>query len=174
MKHAAVCLMFAATLAIHLSLLAGESRPLPTDAPARIELRDQFEAAHKLTFPTTNVTLLTIADRNGAAQVDAWIAALKPRYGGRVAIHGLADVGGVPGFVQGRVRKGFQETRKHPVMLDWSGRVCAQLGYQRDVANILVLDRNGVIQARFTGAATSAAVALVSAALDKVLAAPSQ
>ena len=59
-------------------------------------------------------------------------------------------------------------------MLDWSGRVCAQLGYQRDVANILVLDRNGVIQARFTGAATSAAVALVGGALDKVLAAPSQ
>lgn len=174
MKHTAVTLLLAVTLALRASVHAGEFRPLPTNAPACIELRDQFDTAHKLTFPTTNITLLTIADKKGAAQVDAWIAALKPRYAGRVAIHGLADVGGVPGFVQGKIRKGFQETRKHPVMLDWSGKICAQLGYQKDVANILVLDRHGFIQARFTGAATPAAVAAAGAALDKVLPAPSK
>lgn len=174
MNRTAATLMLAATFAARVSIHADESRPLSSNAPACIELRDQFDAAHKLTFPTTNVTLLTIADKKGASQVDAWIAALKPGYAARVAIHGLADVGGVPSFVQGRVRKGFQETRKHPVMLDWSGRVCAQLGYQKDVANILVLDRNGVIQARFTGAAEPAAVTSARAALDKVLLAPSK
>ena len=148
---------------------AGESIGLATNAPASIELRDQFDSPHKLAFPTTNITLLTIADKKGSAQVNGWIAALKPRCDGRIAIRGLADVGGVPGFVQGRIRKGFQESLKYPVMLDWSGKVCAQLGYKKDEANILVIDRNGRIHARFTGVATAAAVTEAGTALDKLL-----
>lgn len=148
---------------------AGEYIGSATNAPACIELRDQFDSPHKLTFPTTNITLLTIADRKGSAQVDGWIDALKSRCDGRTAIRGLADVGGAPAFVQGRIRKGFQESRKYPVMLDWSGKVCAQFGYKKEEANILVLDRNGRIQARFTGVATDSAIAEVGSVLDKLL-----
>ena len=151
---------------------ADESIGLATNAPACIELRDQFDSPQKLAFPTTNLTLLTIADKKGSAQVDGWIAALKPRYSGSIAIRGLADVGGAPGFVQGRIRKGFQELRRYPVMLDWSGKVCAQLGYKKDEANILVLDRNGRIHARFTGVATAVAVAEAGVVLDKLLSNP--
>lgn len=151
---------------------AGESTGLATNAPACIELRDQFDSPQKLSFPTTNITLLTIADKKGSAQVDGWIAALKPRCDERIAIRGLADVGGAPGFVQGRIRKGFQESRKYPVMLDWSGKVCAQFGYKKDEANVLVIDRNGSIQARFTGVANAGAVAEVGAILDKLLSTP--
>lgn len=151
---------------------AGESIGLATNAPACIELRDQFDSPQKLTFPTTNITLLTIADRKGSAQVDGWIDALKSRCDGRTAIRGLADVGGAPGFVQGRIRKGFQESRKYPVMLDWSGKVCAQFGYKKDKANLLVIDRNGRIQARFNGVVTDAAVAEVGVVLDKLLSTP--
>jgi hypothetical protein len=53
--------------------------------------------------------------------------------------------------------------------LDWSGKVCAQFGYQKDMANLLVLDCNGVIQARFTGPATPAALAEAGSTLDKFL-----
>ena len=77
-----------------------------------------------------------------------------------------------PGFVQGRIRKGFQETRKHPVMLDWSGKVCALLGYQKDMANLLVIDRNGAIRGRFTGPATPAALVEAGATLDAILSMP--
>ena len=152
---------------------AGESIGLATNAPACIELRDQFDSPHTLAFPTTNITLLTIADKTGSVQVDGWIAALKRRCDGRIAIRGLADVGGAPGFLQGRIRKGFQESRKYPVMLDWSGKVCARFGYEKDEANVLVIDRNGRIQARFTGVATAAAVAEVGVVLDKLLSTPS-
>lgn len=151
---------------------AGESTGLATHAPACLELRDQFESPQRLVFPTTNITLLTIADKRGSAQVDGWIAALKPRCDERIAIRGLADVGGAPGFLQGRIRKGFHESRKYPVMLDWSGKVCAQFGYEKGKANILVIDRNGRIQARFTGVATAAAVAEAGAVLDKLLVTP--
>ncbi len=156
-------------LSVWRSASAREFIALATKAPACIQLRDQFDSPQKLAFPTTNLTILTIADKKGSSQVDAWIAALKPRCSGGIAIRGLADVGGAPDFVQGRIRQGFQESRKYPVMLDWSGKVCAQFGYKKDEANILVLDRNGRIQARFTGIATAAAVAEVDMVLDKLL-----
>ena len=146
--------------------------PSPARAPASIELRDQFDAPQKLSFPATNLTLLTIADKKGSAQVDAWIAALKPKCDGRIDIRGLADCGGAPGFFQARIRKRFQETRTYPVMLDWTGQVCAQFGYTKSMANLLVLGRDGVIQARFTGEATPAAIAQAEAALDQALSTP--
>jgi hypothetical protein len=137
-----------------------------TNAPASIELRDQFDAPQRLSFPATNVVVLTIADRKGSEEVDGWIAALKPLYVGRVDFRGLADVGGVPGLFQGRLRQKFQEKHKHPVMMDWSGKTCAQFGYQRGVANLLVIDCDGWIRARFRGHASPAAVAEACAALE--------
>ena len=169
MKQLSTILIATVGLLVWRNASADESIGLATNAPACIELRDQFDSPQKLTFPTTNLTLLTIADKKGSAQVDGWIAALKPRYSGSIAIRGLADVGGAPGFVQGRIRKGFQESRKYPVMLDWSGNVCAQFGYKKDEANILVLDRNGHIYARFTGVATTTSVAEATAVLDRFL-----
>jgi len=172
MKILLTILVASVGLLVWRSASAQESIGLPTKAPACIQLRDQFDSPQKLAFPTTNLTILTIADKKGSAQVDAWIAALKPRCSGGIAIRGLADVGGAPGFVQGRIRKGFQESRRYPVMLDWSGKVCAQLGYKKDEANILVLDRNGRIHARFTGVATAVAVAEAGVVLDKLLSNP--
>ena len=149
--------------------IAGETHLLATNAPAGIELQDQFGAPQKLSFPTTNITVFTIADRKGSEQVDGWIAALKPRYSGRIDLRGLADVGGVPGFLQGKIRKRFQETRTYPVMMDWSGKVCARLGYQPDLANILILGRDGSVLGRFTGGAVETNRVAAFDALDKVL-----
>lgn len=161
-----------ATLAALILVIAvrAEISPPVTNAPVCIELRDQYDAPQKLIFPTTNVTLLTIADKKGSEQIDGWIAALKPLYADRIEIRGLADCGGAPRFVQGRIRRKFQGLRKYPVMMDWSGHVCAQFGFQPDSANILVLGRDGAIQARFVGAATVSAIAEASAALDRILA----
>ena len=149
--------------------IAGEAHLLAANAPACIALHDQYDAPQKLSFPTTNITVLTIADRKGSEQVDGWIAALKPRYAGRIDLRGLADVGGVPGFLQGKIRKRFQETRTYPVMMDWSGEVCARLGYQPDLANILILGRDGSVLGRFTGGAVETNRVAAFDALDKAL-----
>ena len=45
---------------------AVEPQPIPTNAPACIELRDQFDSPQRLTFPATNLVVLTIADKTGA------------------------------------------------------------------------------------------------------------
>lgn len=169
----AIALLTAALLALHQSQ-AGEAARRPAKVPAHLELRDQFDTPQRFAFPMTNVLVLTIADNKGSEQIDGWVAALKIRYAGRIDLRGLADVGGVPAMLRGRVRRKFQETRKYPVMMDWSGTNCAAFGYEKGVAKILLLGRDGTICARFSGAATSAAVAEVGAALDKILSAPVQ
>lgn len=146
--------------------IAGEAPKPPAHAPACIELRDQYDAPQRLVFPAMSVVVLTIADKKGSEQVDGWVAALKSRYAGRIELRGLADVGGVPGFLRGNVRKKFQETRTYPVMMDWSGKVCAQFGFQPGMANVLVIARDGNIHARVAGSAREPALKELSAAID--------
>jgi len=143
--------------------IASEAPKPPAHTPASLELRDQYDAPQRLVFPATNVVVLTIADQKGSEQIDGWVAALKARYAGRIELRGLADVGGVPGFLRGKVRKRFQETRTYPVMLDWSGKTCAALGYQAGVANLVVFSEDGVIRGRIAGPATPDAIAKVEA-----------
>ena len=147
---------------------------MPTNAPTRIELRDQYDTTQTLTFPTTNIIVLTIADKRGAEEIAGWISMLKSRYSGRVEIRGLADVGGVPGFLQGKIRKKFQASHTYPVMLDWSGNVCAQFGYEKNVANILILGRDGTILGRSTGPATEQAIHDFDSLLEKHLPSPAK
>ena len=152
--------------------VAGVDESLATNAPARIELHDQYDAPQILSFPTTNITVLTIADRKGSEQVDGWIAVLKPRYAGRIELRGLADVRGVPWFLRGKIGKRFQEARQYPVMMDWSGKVCAQLGYQQGLANILILDHRGNVLGRFTGDAVETKRTAAFNLIDQALSPP--
>ena len=138
-------------------------------APAHIQLDDQYNVLQRLSFPGTNITVLAIADRKGSEQVDGWIAMLKHHYAGRIDLRGLADVGGVPGFLQAKIRKRFQEARRYPVMMDWSGKVCRQFGYQPGLANMLIVDYDGRILGRFCGDAIEPNLKSFCTVLDKAL-----
>ncbi len=140
-----------------------------TNAPARIELKDQFEFPQKLSFPTTNLTVLTIADHKGSEQIAGWVAPVKERYGQQVAIHGIADMSAVPGWLRGVVRKKFQQRQSYPVMLDWSGDMVKAFGCVNECVNVFVLDERGRILKRFTGVAKSAALLELYAAIDQAL-----
>jgi len=149
--------------------VAGDAPKPPVRAPASIELRDQYDAPQRLAFPATNVVVLTIADKKGSEQIDGWVAALKAGYAGRIELRGLAEVGGVPGLLRGKVRKKFQETRAYPVMMDWSGTNCAALHYQKNVANVLVIGRDGSILGHATGPAREPALKELLSAIDAAL-----
>ena len=166
-------LMAVMLASVHLAT-AGEaaSSSLPSQAPARTELKDQYNVAQALVFPAPKRILLTVADRKGSDQIDGWIQGLKGRYSDKVDFRGLADCGGAPGFVHGMIRKKFQEVRKYPVMLDWSGKVCSQVGYKKGVANVLLIDRDGSIRARFTGEASETGLRDASAELDRLTQTP--
>lgn len=148
-----------------------EKNPGP-QIPQRLELNDQYDAKQVVSFPTTNVIFLSIADRKGSEQIAGWITALKARPEMPVDIRGLADVGGVPGFLRGRIRKRFQETILYPVMMDWSGKICAQFKYVPDQANVYIIDRNGSLVGHFSGKTNSASLKDAFVALDKALATP--
>ena len=160
-----VCLvLLAATVA-----QAVESKFIPTNAPACIELNDQFDAPQKLSFPTTNITFLTIADHKGSEQIAGWVAPVKQRFGSRVDIRGIADVSPVPRFMHGIIRKQFQKAQAYPVMLDWSGDAVKAFTYEEDKANVLVLDGHGRILKRLAGAADESSVRELCATLEAAL-----
>lgn len=149
-------LLVGATL---LRVTAAESTgPARTQSPARIELPDQFETLRVMTFPTTNITLLTVADKAGSEQIVGWVEPVKRQFEDRVVIEGIADVSTVPKFLRGLVRRKFQKAQTHPVMLDWSGTVVRTFSPLADQANILVLDREGKILKHWSGVATPEAV----------------
>jgi hypothetical protein len=165
MKRHAYHLIFA-LLCPH-ALHADEATLVEFRAPARIELRDQFDQPRRLAFPTTNIVILAIADRKGSEQIDDWVAAVKTRYAGRVEWYGLADVSNVPRWLRGKVRRETQASQRHPVMMDWSGSVCERFARKRGLANILVLDRDGIIRARFDGPAAEGTIAKLCEALEQ-------
>ena len=155
--------------------LAGNAAPkvgpatLVTNAPARIELPDQFESPQTLAFPTTNLTVLTIADHKGSEQIASWVAPVKERYGLRVAIAGIADMSAVPRWLRGVVRKKFRQQQAYPVMLDWSGATVTAFASVNECVNVFVLDERGRILKRFTGEAKPHALEELYATIDLAL-----
>ena len=135
-------------------------------ALASFELRDQYDNPHTISFPATNVTLMTVADRKGSEQIDGWIAPVKERYGDRIAIEGIADVSTVPRLLRSMVRKQFKKDRAYPVMLDWDGPVARSFNYQKDKANFFVIDRQGRITGCFSGATNDVALKALFASID--------
>lgn len=140
-----------------------------TNSPSVIELKDQFELLQKLSFPTTNLTVLTIAEHKGSEQVASWVAPLIERYGLRVAINGIADVSAVPGWLHGVVRRKFRQRQSYSVMLDWSGDTVRAFGSVEDCVNVFVLDERGRILQRFIGEAKPGSLAELYATIDQAL-----
>lgn len=147
-----------------------ESPIIPTNAPSSIALRDQFDAPQTLSFPATNVTLLTIADRKGSEQIAGWVAPFQHRFGKQIDIRGLADVSKVPRTFRSLVRARFQKLLTYPVMLDWSGEAVNAFTYVPDKANVLLLDRRGRILRRISGKATEKSIQDLCVAIEHALA----
>jgi hypothetical protein len=135
-----------------LVVLGVQAGPL-TNAPACIELPDQFEKPQKLSFPNTNLTVLTIADRKGSEQIAGWVEPVAQRFGTRVAVRGIADVSAVPRLLRGTVRSAFRKEQSYPVMLDWSGKEVAKFAPKENVTTVLLIDGQGKILRRYEGVA---------------------
>jgi hypothetical protein len=144
----------------------------PTNAPALISLRDQFDAPRTLAFPTTNITVLTIADKTGSDQIAGWVTPIKKRFPARLDIEGIADVSAVPWVLRGLVRKKFQKAQSHPVMLDWSGDMVNAFAPSVNKANVFVIGADGRILKRMAGPADESSLrelnAVIEAALNEI------
>ena len=159
------CLLIAMSCLVALGLQAA----LLTNAPACIELPDQFEKPQKLSFPNTNLTVLTLADRKGSEQIAGWVEPVAKRFGTRVAVRGIADVSAVPRLLRGTVRSAFRKEQSYPVMLDWSGKEVAKFAPKENVTTVLLIDGQGKILRRYEGAAKKAEVEELCKLIQEIL-----
>jgi hypothetical protein len=143
-----------------------------TNAPESIELPDQFEKPQKLSFPNTNLTVLTIADRKGSEQIAGWVEPVAKRFGTRVAVRGIADVSAVPRLLRGTVRSAFRKEQSYPVMLDWSGKEVAKFAPKENVTTVLLIDGQGKILRRYEGLAKKAEVEELCKLIQEMLPKP--
>jgi len=146
---------------------AAETGPAPRKVKA-FALKDQYDAPHMISFPGTNVLVMTVADRNGSEQVEGWIAPLKKRYAGRIDIMGIADLGKVPRPLRGLVQSKFKQQHVHPVMLDWSGEVAGSFGYAKNEVSLFVIHRDGTELLHLSGATSEEKLKQVFTVLDRV------
>jgi hypothetical protein len=161
----AAALIFSAT-----DLRADSTPPVATTnlICASFALQDQFGTNHAVNFPRAHPLLLIVADRKGSEQIDAWVAAINGRYGARLEMIGVADVGGVPGWLQGMIRGRFQKKYPYPILLDWSGKIPAALHCQPDAANVFLLDGTGRVLVSVQGECSAGALARVMQVADAV------
>lgn len=155
---------FVALAGTMVASAAGESK-----VPARIELEDQHEKKHVITFPAKTITVISLADRHGRSQSGEWAVTLAS-YKGRAAIHGIADASGTTEAMKNMIRKRIQEAHKQELLIDWTGATSAAIGCQPKVANLIIVSRNGTVLHRTTGAPTAENIKSFTAAMDKALA----
>lgn len=150
------------------SRAADAAAPPPVAAP-QFELSDQFGRNHSFRFPRDKITVVTVSGRNGSDEVAPWTTAVGQRFGEAIFLQGIADVGGVPGFMRGVIRAMFRKEIKYPVLLDWSGAHSAAFQYDRQSVTVYVVDREGVIVHRAGGPATPEALGGVIRAVEDLM-----
>jgi len=168
---AAVALAAGLLAAVVPPKVAGARAAAPDARAVDFELRDQFGKALAYRFPKERVSVLTFGDRKGSAQIEGWVRPIYERYGERVDLHGVAVLTSVPSLFQGYARRQFRKQVKYPVLLDFKGDVARGYGYEKDGANVFVIDRDGRIVLKMTGAATADGLNRVYAEVERLLAA---
>lgn len=153
-------------------LLAGQADALAgRDGRAmEFELRDQFNKPLAYRFPKEKVSVLTFGDRKGSPQVEGWVRPLYERYGDRIDLHGVAVLTSVPSLFHGHARRQFRKRAEFPVMLDFEGAVSKVYGFEKGRANVFVIDRDGRVALKLTGAATQDGLGRAFAEVDRLLA----
>lgn len=124
----------------------------------------------RFAFPAERPLILAFADQKGAEQMEAWIKPLYARYTEQVGIHGIAELGGVPGFARGMVRGIIASLVDQPVMLDWNGTVSKQFGVQKGVTNLFVINSKGQILLVQRGQADLDKLKAIVAVIDPLVA----
>jgi hypothetical protein len=144
----------------------------PVERVSDFALTDQDARPRSYRFPKLKITVMTVADHQGSDQLAPWIQPLHDRYAKRIDIDGVADVSMIPKAFHGIFRSAFKKQLTYPVMLDWGGTVVRQFGYEKGVANVYVIDRDGRITKHFTGPANTDALRDLRREIDRLLAAP--
>ena len=149
--------------------VGAELSPLGPEKAAAFELKDQFDVAHSISFPRTNLIVLMIADRKGSEQIHSWTAPLSGRYAGHIDIAGVADVSQVPFVLRGFVQAKFKKHYAYPVMLDWTGRITKNFRYENGQAGVFLIRGDGTVLMHLSGMADAEKIRRAEAVIDQAL-----
>jgi hypothetical protein len=116
-------------------------------------LKDQFGKELIFKFPKEKPSVLAIADKKGSEQLESWLRPILERYGERIEAHGVAELSNVPAIARGVVRGAMKRDVKQPVLLDWKGDVAKNYAFQKDQANIILINKDGRIIVKEIGVA---------------------
>jgi hypothetical protein len=150
--------------------LAATAFAAPMTKLSDFELTDQQAKKRTYRFPKAKVTVMTIADHKGSDELAPWIQRVYDRYQNQVDIDGVADVSMIPKLFRAMLREAFKKQLAYSVMLDWDGSVVKQFAYEKNVANIYVIDRGGRIVKRVTGAVSNEALDALFSEIDSAIA----
>lgn len=137
-----VAVVWVAGLAFFGVTLSGVGQRVAFDLP------DQFDRVHNAAELRGKAAVIFGTDRKGSKFGGAWAEALRESLPHRVSSEAvawvdIANLRGVPFFMKGSVKKKFPSERKNWVLLDWKGTFAKAYGLEKDVCNILLLDRDG-------------------------------
>ena len=140
----------------------------PKSAPIQFTLSDQDGRERVVAYPRGNVSVFVVADQKGSGEIAGWIAPLYARYGERIDIAGIAALPGIPPMFHALFRREFKKRLTYPVMLDWTGEVAKEFGYEKKQAQLFVIGTDGRIALSKVGPANSTGLAEVYRAVDEL------
>ena len=132
-------------------------------------LEDQHREEHRYRFPRERVTVLFLADREGAEGLEDWVRPLYDRYELDVDLRGIAELSEAPRIFRGLIRLGFRQVLEYPVLMDWEGEVCEALNYPGEVPRVVVAAPDGEIALKVDGEAEPERIARVVETVDDLL-----
>lgn len=135
-------------------------------AVASFTLSDHHDHVHSITFPHSKKRIIIIADRDTAADAQAWGKQLSQAVGRQIDYVAIAAVGEVPEFIRGVV-KGAMKSAPVPRLLDWDNTLSNSLGFQKHCL-VLLVDKKGQILAKASGGFSTEKMSLLMPYLESV------
>ncbi len=172
------CLKTVASLLLILALLpsagAGQAK---VGAPAPdFVLKDQYDQEFKLSQRRGTVLLIIYGDREGSSLIDNWARAVREKYTQeRVKIVPIISFEGVvPWLLRGYAKGKFRGTTpqgqpKSAKLLDWDGALTRQYGSREKLANVYLIDAQGVLQYAAAGKGLTQETEPLRQAIERVL-----
>lgn len=132
-------------------------------------LADQFNNQTSVKFPAGKPVVLIFGDREGSEQIEGWVRPLYGKFTDQIYIFGIAELSAVPRVARPVVRRLIKSKSKNSVMLDWSGAVSEAYDYEKEKANVFVIDKNGNIVAEKNGAASESELNDLYSKINRIL-----
>jgi len=118
------------------------------------DLEDQFGDLHSTADVEGRPVIVIGSDRAGRRESQIWAQTVgslmetDAELQGRAEILRIADLRGVPAFLKGSVRKQLRRGLETPLLLDWDGQVVGIYDFQPEIANVVLLNRDGAVVLR--------------------------